>query len=123
MPITPPQVRVPTTGPRPSSLTAPVTMSPSDPANSSATVTIGPRRAGGGRGLPPAPYVPGARARGQFPPHQLGVVPAAVPAHVEDEPVARHLGVQVPVEVRPALAHHVRDVQVAEPAVAELADQ
>src|SRR6266567_2607459 len=43
MPTTPPQVRVPTTGPRPSSLTAAVTMSPSDPANSSATVTIGRR--------------------------------------------------------------------------------
>jgi hypothetical protein len=45
MPITPPQVRVPTTGPSPSNLIAAVTMSPSDPANSSATVTSGPRRA------------------------------------------------------------------------------
>ncbi len=48
MPITPPQVRVPTTGPRPSSRTAAVTMSPSDPANSSASVTTGPRRASRG---------------------------------------------------------------------------
>ena len=48
MPITPPQVLVPTTGPSPSSLTAAVTMSPSDPANSSASVTIAPRRASRG---------------------------------------------------------------------------
>src|SRR5271165_4437749 len=48
MPITPPQVRVPTTGPSARSLIAAVTMSPSDPANSSATVTTGPRRPSSG---------------------------------------------------------------------------
>ena len=45
MPITPPQVRVPTTGPRPSCLKPAVTMSPSEPACSFATATIGPRGA------------------------------------------------------------------------------
>jgi hypothetical protein len=50
-------------------------------------------------------------------------VAAAVAAHVEDQPVPGHLGTQVTVEVGPALAHHVRDVQVTESPVAELADQ
>src|SRR5580693_6606815 len=45
MPITPPQVRAPTTGPTPSDLIAAVTISPSDPANSSVSVTTGPRGA------------------------------------------------------------------------------
>ena len=45
MPITPPHVRVPTTGPSSSDWIAPVMMSPSDPAYMSVTVTIGPRRA------------------------------------------------------------------------------
>ena len=48
MPITPPQVRVPTTGPSPRVRMAPVTMSPSDPANSSASATSGPRGASNG---------------------------------------------------------------------------
>ncbi len=48
MPITPPQVRVPTTGPMPSSLMATLTMSPSEPANSSVTATTGPRGASDG---------------------------------------------------------------------------
>src|SRR6185437_10747804 len=77
---------------------------------------VGPR-------LPPATQAPGRHAPGQLLHYQLGDVPAAVPAYVEDQPVTRHLGVHVAVEVRPALAHHVRDVQVAEPPVAELADQ
>ena len=68
--------------------------------------------------MAPAGHLPG-----QLLHHQLGDVAAAVPAHVEDQSLARHLGAQVAVEVRPALAHHVRDVQVAEPSVAELADQ
>ena len=125
MPITPPQVRVPTTGPRPSRRIAAVTMSPSDPANSSARVTSGPRARFGGIGLraQPAAQVPADHPAGELLHHQLGGVAAAVAAHVEDQPVAAHLGPQVAVEVRPALAHHVRDVQVAEPAVAELADR
>ncbi len=45
MPITPPQVRTPTTGPMPSTLMAAFTMSPSEPENSSATVITGPRGA------------------------------------------------------------------------------
>src|ERR1700733_3120341 len=45
MPTTPPQVLVPTTGPMPNVRIAAVTMSPSDPANSSATATTGPRGA------------------------------------------------------------------------------
>jgi hypothetical protein len=53
--------------------------------------------------------------------HQLRDVAAAVGADVDDQPLAVHLGPQVPAEVRPAGPHHVRDVQVAETAVAELA--
>lgn len=45
MPTTPPQVRCPTTGPRPSSLNAAVIMSPSEEVASSARATTGPRGA------------------------------------------------------------------------------
>ena len=71
----------------------------------------------------PAAQAPADDPPGQLLHHKLGDVAAAVSAHVEDQPVAGHLGAQVTVEVRPALAHHVRDMQVAEPSVAELADQ
>src|SRR6185312_305492 len=67
--------------------------------------------------------VPADNTAGQLLHYQLGDVPAAVPAHVHDQGVELHLGAQVAVEVGPALADHVRDVQVADPAVAELADQ
>src|SRR5215475_14052958 len=43
MPITPPQVRAPTTGPSPRMRSAAVIMSPSEPANSSVSATTGPR--------------------------------------------------------------------------------
>ncbi len=45
MPTTPPQVRWPTTGPRPRSLKAAVIMSPSEEVASSARATTGPRGA------------------------------------------------------------------------------
>ncbi len=48
MPITPPQVRMPTTGPMPSAWMAALTMSPSEPENSSASATTGPRGASSG---------------------------------------------------------------------------
>src|SRR5207237_7943444 len=76
----------------------------------------------GGR-LDPAALVPADDAAGELLHHQLGDVPAAVPAHVHDQGVELHLGTQVAVEVGPALADHVRDMQVTEPPVAELADQ
>jgi hypothetical protein len=44
-PITPPQVRVPTTGPAPSSRMAAVMMSPSEAEFWLASATSGPRRA------------------------------------------------------------------------------
>src|SRR2546423_12167262 len=55
MPMTPPHVRLPTTGPRPSSLKQWVKMSPSDPACSLVTATSGPagESAGYGSGPPP----------------------------------------------------------------------
>src|ERR1700722_11455807 len=116
MPVTPPQVLVPTTGPRPSRRMAAVTMSPSDPANSSATVTSGPRRGSGGceAGCTPPPlspprppparppaHPPADPPAGHLPPHQLGDVPAAVPAHVHDQAAEPHLGAQVTVEMGP----------------------
>lgn len=48
MPTTPPQVRTPTTGPMFSALIAAFTMSPSEPENSLATATTGPRGASPG---------------------------------------------------------------------------
>ncbi len=48
IPTTPPQVRVPTTGPRPSWRKAWVKMSPSEPAHSSASATSGPAGASSG---------------------------------------------------------------------------
>src|SRR5580693_2639172 len=48
-------------------------------------------------------------------------MPAAVAPDVHDECLADHLRVQVTVEVGPALADHVGDMQVADPPVAELA--
>src|SRR5258708_5319556 len=124
MPITPPQVRVPTTGPSRRLLIAAVTMSPSEPANSSVSATTGPR--GGAWGVvfgrraprPPPPDPPGGRLLRAG--RRDG--PAAIAADVHDERVADHLRMQVAVEIRPALAHHVRNVQVADPAAAELAD-
>ncbi len=50
MPITPPQVRVPTTGPIPSAWMAALTMSPSEPESWSASATTGPRGASPGYG-------------------------------------------------------------------------
>ena len=54
--------------------------------------------------------------------HELGGVPAAVAADVDDQPVQRRFGVQVAVQLRPAVGHHVRDVQVAEAAARGLPD-
>src|SRR5690606_17015885 len=51
MPTTPPHVRAPTTGPSPSAWARAFTMSPSDPENSFATKTTGPRRARSGSGI------------------------------------------------------------------------
>src|ERR1035437_92893 len=112
MPTTPPQVRVPTTGPRPSSLIAAVTMSPSDPANSSASATSGPPppALGVGPRRHPAHGAPADDLAGQLLHHELRDVPAAVPPHVHDQGVEAHLGSQVAVEVGPALTHHVRDM-------------
>ena len=50
-------------------------------------------------------------------------MPAPVAADVHDQPVEPHFRPQVPVEVRPALAHHVGHVQVTDPAVGPVADE
>src|SRR6266576_3217692 len=97
MPMTPPQVRAPTTGPSPRMRSAAAIMSPSEPANSSVSATTGPRGT------------------------SCGYVAAAVLAHVKDEHVPCHLGPQIAVEVGPALAHHVRDMEVARPPIGQLA--
>ena len=68
-----------------------------------------------------APGIPADQAAGQLLHDKLRDMPAAVAAHVHDQCVEAHLGVQVAVEVGPALTNHVRDVQVTQPAVAELA--
>ena len=125
MPITPPQVRVPTTGPEAEQLDRgrdDVAVGPGELVGHG-DQRAAPRLPRVGLRLQPAAQAPADDAPGQLLHHQLGDVPAAVPAHVEDEPVAGHLGLQVAVEVRPALPHHVRDVQVAEPPLAQLADQ
>ena len=49
--------------------------------------------------------------------HQLRGVPAAVAPDVEDQAVAGGLPAQVAVQLRPPARHHVRDVQVAQPAL------
>ncbi len=104
---------------------AAVTMSPSDAGE---LVGQGDHRAAPGlfrvrRGLGPAAYVPADDAPGQLLHHQLGDVPAAVAPHVHDQAVELDLGAQVAVEVGPALPHHVRDVQVAQPPFGQLADR
>jgi hypothetical protein len=75
-----------------------------------------------GAGLQPAAQVPADDPAGQLLDDQLRGVPAAVAADVHDQRLADHLAAQVAVEVGPALADHVRDVQVAGPALAELVD-
>src|SRR5919108_472356 len=74
MPMVPPQVLVPTTGPMPSALIAALTMSPSEPENSLATATTGPHR-DAGRGQRRACLRVRAVPR-QHPGHVPGVVPA-----------------------------------------------
>ena len=126
MPITPPQVRVPTTGPSPSVRMALVTMSPSEPANSSASATTGPRGASlgiGHRAQAPAASSQAMTRRASFSITSCEVCPPRLPRTSRMSPSSGHLGAQVAVEVGPALADHVRHVQVADPAVAELADQ
>ena len=95
-------------------------MSPSEPACSLATATIGPRGAlarvrratGRCRAVVPAPTVPGELLQ-----HQLGGVAAAVVPHVDDQaPRAATSRMQVAVQLGPAVGDHVRDVQVADPA-------
>ena len=54
--------------------------------------------------------------------HQLGRVAAAVPPDVHDQPVQGSFGVQVAVQLRPAVGHHVRDVQVPVAAAGGLPD-
>lgn len=48
-------------------------------------------------------------------------MPAPVAANVQDEAVHQHLRAQVTVEVGPALADHVRNVEIAQPSAAQLA--
>ena len=60
--------------------------------------------------------------RASFSTTSCGGVAAAVPPDVHDQALAGHLDAQVAVELRPAGADHVGDVQVAEPAAASLAD-
>ncbi len=67
-----------------------------------------------GPGLLAARHAPARHLAADQLGHQLGGVPAAVAADVHDQPVQRRLGVQVAVQLRPAVGHHVRDVQVAE---------
>ena len=50
-------------------------------------------------------------------------MPAGVAADVQDQTAEPHLGSQIAIEVRPPRSHHVRDVQVAQASLAELADQ
>ena len=68
-------------------------------------------------------HFPGDDPPGQLLHDQLGDVPATVAPRVDDQAVLAHLRAQVTVKVGPALPHHVRDVQVAQPALALLADQ
>ena len=124
MPITPPQVRVPTTGPMPSALIAALTMSPSDPENSLATATTGPRGASSRVAvrLHAARQVPADDAAGQLLHDQLGGVAAAVLADVHDQPLAGDFDPQVAVDLGPAGRLHVGDVQIAEPSAGLLVD-
>jgi hypothetical protein len=55
--------------------------------------------------------------------HQWPSVAALRVPQLHDQAVSPELGVQVPVELRPAPRHHVRDVQVAEPPAGDLADR
>ncbi|OFA59558.1 hypothetical protein BEN35_02095 [Streptomyces fradiae] len=64
--------------------------------------------------------VPADDAAGQLLHDELRGVPAAVLPDVHDQPVPRHLHPQVAVELRPAGAHHVRHVEIAEPAAGRL---
>ncbi len=124
MPTTPPQVRWPTTGPSFSSLNAAVIMSPSEAVASSARATIGPRR--GVRGvrhrLGVACQVPAEDRAGERLHDEFADVAARVAAHVDDQRGARDLQAQVAVELGPARAAHVGDVEVAAPAPAQLPD-
>src|ERR1035441_4421834 len=45
-------------------------------------------------------------------------MPPTVVAHIDDEPLSRDLDAQVAMQLRPAAAHHVGDVQVTDPSVA-----
>ena len=122
MPTTPPQVRWPTTGPSLSSLNAAVIMSPSEEVASSASATTGPRGAlrGVGHRLGVAGQVPAQDRAGQLLDDQLADVAARVAPYVHDQRGPRHLHPQVAVELGPAGAAHVGDVQIAAPAAAQL---
>ena len=98
-------------------------------------VAVGARVLVGDRHERAAPDVVGVGARplaaGHAPPgelpgellhHQLRGVPATIAAHVQQHRVGGDLGVQVPVQLRPAQAHHVRHVQVAHPAARRRVD-
>src|ERR1041385_7393353 len=80
MPMTPPQVRAPTTGPSPRMRSAAGIMSPSEPGTSRG---VRPRP-------PPAWQVPAHDPPGELLHHQFGHVAAAVLAHVKDEHVPCH---------------------------------
>ncbi|MNI68213.1 hypothetical protein D3C73_1238940 [compost metagenome] len=54
--------------------------------------------------------------------NQLGGVSSTVAPHVHNQAVQCGLSIEVAVELRPAVGHHVRDVQVAELAVRCLTD-
>src|SRR5690606_3431119 len=66
--------------------------------------------------------VPAEDGAGQFLDDEFADVAAGVAAHVHDEGGPGHLHAQVAVELGPAGAAHVGDVQVAAPAVAQLPD-
>jgi len=51
--------------------------------------------------------------------HELGDMAAAVAADVHDQRVPGHLAAQIAVEVGPAFADHVRNVQVTDPVAAQ----
>jgi hypothetical protein len=91
-------------------------MSPPELAYSSVIATIGARCLGRvGRRLLVSGHVPAGDAPGELLGHQLRSVAALRVSQIHDQAVLPELGVQVPVELRPARRIHARDFQIAEP--------
>ena len=124
MPTSPPQVRLPTSGPTLKCRNIHGSMSPPEPAPSSISITFGPKTAALGR--PPVGPVPRGPAAHRFLSQEIDVVvgdlPAAVEPLVDDERILVDLREEVALEVGQALEGGVRHVDVADLAVRRLLD-